>query len=120
MNLYFECNMGAAGDMIASALIGLFDDSEKTVDELNGLGIPTTKFLLEKKEQCGISGLHLNVIIDGKSETPDDDHHHDHEHHGHEHHNHHHHRKLEDIYEIVDSQNSEHTELKVWDCGFVE
>ncbi len=24
------------------------------------------------------------------------------------------------VYEIVDSQNSEHTELKVWDCGFVE
>ncbi len=24
------------------------------------------------------------------------------------------------VYEIVDPQDSEHTELKVWDCGFVE
>ena len=24
------------------------------------------------------------------------------------------------IYEIVDQQDNEHTELKVWDCGFVE
>ncbi|WP_207640394.1 hypothetical protein [Ruminococcus albus] len=24
------------------------------------------------------------------------------------------------VYEIVDPQDSEHTELKIWDCGFVE
>ena len=24
------------------------------------------------------------------------------------------------VYEIVDQQDNEHTELKVWDCGFVE
>ena len=95
MNLYFECNMGAAGDMIASALINLTDDGEKAVAELNSLGIPETKFSLEKKEQCGVAGLHLNVIVNGQSETPDDVHEHSH-----------HHRSLDEIIEIIDSLNA--------------
>ena len=94
MNLYFECNMGAAGDMIASALVDLFDDKKKAVEELNTLSLPHTEIIYGEKEQCGISGAHLNIVINGEEETPDSAHHH--ASHG---------RNLSEVYEIVDKIN---------------
>ena len=38
--LYFDCGMGAAGDMLSAALLELFDDKQTVLDELNALGIP--------------------------------------------------------------------------------
>ena len=38
--LYLECNMGAAGDMLAAALLELMPDREEARAELNGIGIP--------------------------------------------------------------------------------
>ena len=38
--LYIECNMGAAGDMLAAALLELVPDREAVLEKLNGLGIP--------------------------------------------------------------------------------
>ena len=38
--LYLECKMGAAGDMLLGALLELMPDPEKTLAQLNGLGIP--------------------------------------------------------------------------------
>ena len=35
--LYLECKMGIAGDMLASALLGLFDDKEAVVSKLNSI-----------------------------------------------------------------------------------
>ncbi|MBQ5995206.1 MAG: nickel pincer cofactor biosynthesis protein LarC [Clostridia bacterium] len=92
MNIYFECNMGAAGDMLASALVDLSEDRQGTVDELNSLGLPDTKILLSDGEQCGIYGTHLEILIGGEKETPDS-------HHGHHHHRHG--RSLADINEII-------------------
>ena len=37
--LYLECNMGAAGDMLAAALLELMPDREEALAELNGIGI---------------------------------------------------------------------------------
>lgn len=95
MNLYFECNMGASGDMLGSALLDLFDDRQAVVDELNSLSLPHTQISYETKEKHGINGAHLNIVINGETETPEDHHHH--------HHHHAPHRKLEDIFEIIDS-----------------
>ena len=93
MNLFFECNMGAAGDMIASALLDLFDNRQAVVDELNRLSLPHTEISFETKTQSGISGSHINILIHGEKEAE----------HTHNSHHHHSHRNLNDIYEIIDA-----------------
>ncbi len=109
--LYLECKMGIAGDMLASALLGLFEDKEKMLDKLNAMRVPKVTYKLEKSEKCGITGDHLSVLIDGEEEESvdisDSEHHyendHDHEH-KHEHcHDHHHGHTLYDIEEILES-----------------
>ena len=92
MKLYFECNMGAAGDMIASALVDLFDDGQKIVDELNGLSLPETEIVYGRKEQSGILATHLDIVIKGERETHDDTHSH-----------HSAHRGLHGIYHIIET-----------------
>ena len=42
--LYFDCSMGAAGDMLAASLLELFDDKDAILAELNALGIPGVRF----------------------------------------------------------------------------
>ena len=94
--LYLDCAMGAAGDMLTAALLELTEDREKTLAELNGLGIPGVEFILEKSAKCGISGSHIRVLVHGDEE---DDHHHHHD--DHHHHHHHHHSGMDDIAHIV-------------------
>ena len=38
--LYIECGMGAAGDMLAAALLELLPDREAFLQRFNRLGIP--------------------------------------------------------------------------------
>ena len=120
--LYLDCGMGAAGDMLAGALLELLPDPDAFVQELNALGIPGVSFRRETAEKCGIRGTHLSVTVHGEEEESIDcgpghahmhDHTHDHGHvhehdhdhahahsHGHEH-GHHHHSSLHDIEHIV-------------------
>lgn len=79
--LYLECQMGASGDMLASALLDLLPlpDREAVVSELNHLGIDGVRFESEESVRCGIRGIHLNVLVDGKEEC-EHGHSHDHEH----------------------------------------
>ena len=97
MNLYFECNMGAAGDMIASSLTDLFEDKNKIIDELNALNLPQTKIVYGEKKQNGINGVHLNIVIGGEEETPESTagHHHSHG------------RGLDEVFAIVDGLNAD-------------
>ena len=111
--LYFECGMGAAGDMLTAALLEIVPDKDKCVRELNAIGIPGVRFEAAPSVKCGITGTHVNVKIDGvleadllsnaehhheyeRSSAHDHGYHHDHEHdhgyhHDHEHdHGHHH------------------------------
>ena len=122
--LYLDCGMGAAGDMLAGALLELLPDPDAFVQELNALGIPGVAFRRETAEKCGIRGTHLSVTVHGEEEESIDcgpghahmhDHDHDHAHnhaqehpHAHEHshghghaHGHHHHSSLHDIEHIV-------------------
>lgn len=85
--LYFDCSMGAAGDMLAAALLELA--AGDPINELNVLGIPNVIISAEKSVKCGITGTHFSVKINGEEE-------------GHEHHHeHHHHNKMSDIENII-------------------
>ena len=78
--LYFDCAMGAAGDMLCAALLELCPDADAAVRALNGMGVPHVAFERTASEKCGIVGTHLCVRIDGAEE---------HEHaHGQHHHTH--------------------------------
>lgn len=103
--LYFECNMGAAGDMIMSALLELYSQPDSFMERLNGLGIPNVTFKKSTSVKCGISGTHVEVAVGGTVENEhmhehehhhENEHHHEHGHshehrHEHEHHHEHHH-----------------------------
>ncbi len=113
--LYIDCSMGAAGDMLTASLLELTDDPARSLEELNGLGIPGVVFSAEKTEKSGIVGTHIHVLVNGEEEGVHEHHHHhdhdhdhehqhDHEHdhhHDHEHEHHHHHSGMHDIEHIV-------------------
>lgn len=108
--LYLDCSMGAAGDMLAAALLELLPDPDAFAAELNALAIPGVRFSREASVKCGITGTHLQVTVHGEEEDAHDhhhahshDHHHDHAHaHHHDHaHIHHHHASLHNIEHIV-------------------
>jgi len=66
--LYIDCGMGAAGDMLAAALLELLPDRDAFVQRLNGIGIPGVTFAAEKSIKCGIAGTHLTVKVGGVEE----------------------------------------------------
>ena len=109
--LYIECAMGAAGDMLMSALYELLDDKQGFLDTMNGLGLPGVALKAQDKSTCGISGTHMAVTVNGDEETePTGHHHHDghhhdgHHHDGHHHdgHHHHHHASPGHIRTLID------------------
>ena len=112
--LYLDCGMGAAGDMLTSALLELIPDREEFIKELNELGIPHVKFTAEKSVKCGITGTHMTVTVHGEEEGEHHHHHHDGEHHHHHHdehlhepshgechEHHHHHSGMHEIEHII-------------------
>ena len=91
--LYLECGMGAAGDMLAAALLDLYEDPEAMVGRLNALHLEGISYALERGHSCGVAAMRLHVLCHGEEE-------HEHEHgHGHAHHAH---RHLSDIESMVD------------------
>ena len=97
--LYLDCGMGAAGDMLSAALLELFPNPAKMVEQLNAFGIPHVHYEIEPSVKCGIKGTHLSVKVHGHEEEAHTHFHHD----GHEHdHVHtHEHRTLHDICHIL-------------------
>lgn len=91
--LYLDCGMGAAGDMLAAALLELIPDSDEFLEKVNGLGIPGVSVEREVSVKCGITGTHMKVWVNGtEEESSDHDHEeHHHEEHGSSHEYHHHH-----------------------------
>lgn len=94
--LYIDCNMGAAGDMLMSALLELHPDADGFLERLNALGIPNVKISKNKSVKCGITGTHVDVSVGGEQEDE-----HMHEHHGHHHEHHHHHTGMHEIEHII-------------------
>ena len=99
--LYLDCSMGAAGDMLAGALLELLPDPDAAVAELNAFGIPSVMYKRETLSKCGIAATHLSVTVEGNEEF-DENHHH---HHDHEHH--HEHRSLADVLHVIGHLNLE-------------
>lgn len=66
--LYIDCSMGAAGDMLSSALLELFPDREETLKKLNSLGLQGVEYSAESVKRCGVSGTRLTVKYLGHEE----------------------------------------------------
>lgn len=123
--LYFDCGMGAAGDMLSAALYELLDEEDKKsfIDKMNSLGIPDVVVSAGKIEKCGICGTHMRVtvgrveedeIIAGHEHNYGHEHEYKHEHkhehkreheheHEHGHHEGHHHSSMEEILSVIES-----------------
>ena len=90
--LYFDCQMGAAGDMLIAALLELIPDRDRFVERFNALGIPGVVMQAEPSEKCGVRGTHVTITVNGEEEES-----HDHVHeHGHSHEHHHEHGHAHD------------------------
>ncbi len=66
--LYFECKMGAAGDMLAAALYELLPDKTEFLNALNAMRLPGVSFSALPDKTCGICGTHFKVCVDGETE----------------------------------------------------
>ncbi len=95
--LYIECNMGAAGDMLLSALTELMPEPEEFIKKLNSARIPGVVYTMNKVSKCGITGTRIEVSVNG---TVEDEHMHEHLHD-----KHHHHSGMYDIERIIDALN---------------
>lgn len=98
--LYLDCGMGAAGDMLAAALLELVPQKDAVLAALNDLGLPGVEISAEPAQKCGITGTHFSVTVHGQTEESHD-HGHPHEH-DHEHHHEHHHSSMEEITHLVE------------------
>lgn len=93
--LYFDCAMGAAGDMLMGALLELHPDRDAFLARLNRALDGRTVVSAAPDSKCGISGTHVSVMIDGHEEGEADAHHH----HG----VHHHHTSVGEILAFLDN-----------------
>ncbi|MGI5978159.1 MAG: nickel pincer cofactor biosynthesis protein LarC [Oscillospiraceae bacterium] len=65
--LYFECNMGASGDMLLAALYELLPDPADFLETMNAL-MPEVRFAAVSAKSCGIAGTHMEVSVNGGEE----------------------------------------------------
>ena len=63
--LYFDCGMGAAGDMLMASLYEICPDKEKFLKSMNEMGLPGLSIEAEPSVKCGITGTHMKVTIHG-------------------------------------------------------
>ncbi len=116
--LYLECNMGAAGDMLNAALFDICTEEQKKeyLETMNHLS-DHIQIKMENVVNSSITGNHMHVLVqtgegmveEGEVEHdhgahPHEDHDHHHGDHDHAHHDHpHEHHSLADIHHLVDS-----------------
>lgn len=69
--LHLDCSMGAAGDMLAAALLELHPAPETVLARVNELGLPGVRVAAEHVRRCGVVGTHFAVTVRGAAEEPD-------------------------------------------------
>lgn len=95
--LFLDCQMGMAGDMLTATLLGLVDNPEIWIERLNQIGIPDVTYTLMPKEEKGLDGYRVAVTINGIEESESHGHSHEHsEHHVHG-------RGLQGVTDIINS-----------------
>lgn len=90
--LYIECDMGASGDMLSSALWEIVENKDAVKRKIDALNIPNTKINFDKKTSHGISGFCAHVCVNGEEEGDN---------------NYHHHSTLKSISAVIDSLNTD-------------
>ena len=94
--LYLELHSGAAGDMLAAALLELVPDRDAALVRLNALGLPGVEIRASRASRGGMAGTLFDVLVEGETEMSCGSHDHVHDHdHGHMHH--HAHTSLADV-----------------------
>ncbi len=73
--LYLDCGMGAAGDMLAAALLELIPGQQGFIDGLNALGLSGVCFRKEAAQRCGITGTLFSVEFNRGEEGSPGQHH---------------------------------------------
>lgn len=99
--LYLDCGMGAAGDMLAAALLELYPEPEPVLERLNHLGLPGIVFQAEQSVKCGITGTHMAVHVNGVVENEQVRHYTEYEHAAHDRKHQEASRNLHEIHGIV-------------------
>lgn len=67
--IYLECNMGAAGDMLMSALYEICEQKEQFLCTMNEAFAPYgIRLTAESVTKSGICGTHMRVLISGEEE----------------------------------------------------
>ena len=63
--VYFECNMGAAGDMLCGALLDAIgkDERAEIVEKINSVGFPNAKISAVDDVKRGLVGTKFNVYV---------------------------------------------------------
>lgn len=129
--LYFDCGMGAAGDMLMASLYEICPDKAGFLKTMNEMGVPGLSVEAEPAVKCGITGTHMKVTIHGEEEESVDvdlqEHVHDHaEHHEHanNHHEHchdheaagnHHHHETEAHHHEMAADMADNTHIHAYD-----
>ena len=72
--LYFDCSMGAAGDMLTAALLEIHPDPAGFLRRFNALGLPGVETRCERVRQNGLLGSRVFVRVSGEEEAPDGGH----------------------------------------------
>ena len=67
--LFLDCQMGIAGDMLTATLLGLVDNPQTWINQLNQMGIPDVTYSLISKEDKGVEGYRVVVTINGIEES---------------------------------------------------
>lgn len=92
--LYIDCSMGLAGDMLSAALLELCPDKAEMLKRLNSIGIPGIEYSADLVDRYSVTGTHMKVTYLGQQEEACCQDHIDEAHH---------HRSINDIYIIIDT-----------------